>query len=92
MIHFVKELAAGPLSFFLAWRGNVRVALFTSLAAVALARHVEHWTGTLYLNTDMAEVVSGCSTGSLGFSPSASGAVMCPVSCLRGTAMKWEDI
>lgn len=40
-----------------------------SLAAVALARHVKDSNGALCLNTDMGEVVSGCSTGSLGFPP-----------------------
>lgn len=64
MIHFVKELAAGPLSFFLAWWRSVRVALVTSLAAMALAQHVEDWTAALHLNTDMTEVMSDCSTGS----------------------------
>lgn len=91
MIHFVKELAAGPPSSFLAWWGNDRVALFAFLADIALAWHVDDWTGALCLNTDMAEAVSGWSTGSLGFPQWCQS---CDVSHghlrLWGTAMKWK--
>lgn len=53
--------------------------------------HGEDWTGALCLNTDMAELVSGWSTGSLGFPQWCQS---CDVSHghlrLWGTAVKWK--